>query len=120
MKRTPLTRRTPLRRTASLTASPPRRTPLRARSAKTARLYRTERVPLVKALFEDGPSICPVPWCSNVADSPHEPLTRARGGSITDPANVVLVCWQHNQELTEEPEWGYDLGLLKHSWEKTT
>lgn len=63
------------------------------------------------------PQVCAVPWCTNVGDSPHEPLTRARGGSITDPANIVMVCWPHNQELTLEPPWAYELGLLVHSWD---
>ena len=125
MKRTELVRRTPLKRGAPLTAATPpnppgvgsrRSTPLRARSAKRERLYRQIRRPLVAALAAE-PQICPVPWCTRVADSPHEPLTRARGGSITDPDNVVMVCHPHNEELTEEPSWGYELGLLKHSWE---
>jgi hypothetical protein len=93
-----------------------RRTPLRARSKKTAAVYRTERVPLVKALAEEA-GICPVLGCTNLANSPHEPLTRARGGSITDPTNVVMVCWPCNQALTLEPAWGYEQGLLRHSWE---
>ncbi len=105
MRRAPLARRTPLRRT-----------PLRQRSAKRARLYRTTRAPLVAALLAE-PQPCPVPGCTRVADSPHEPLTRARGGSITDPDNVVAVCWAHNQELTLEPAWGYASGLLRHSWD---
>jgi hypothetical protein len=91
--------------------------PLRFRSKKTAKKYRDERVPLVKELAEEA-GICPVIGCTNVANSPHEPLTRARGGSITDPGNVVMVCWPCNQALTLEPDWGYEQGLLIHSWDK--
>lgn len=61
-----------------------------------AALYRRERIRLVAALLEDR-LICPVAGCTNEADSPHEPQLRSRGGSITDPANVVRVCWEHNQ-----------------------
>lgn len=93
----------------------PRRRGLRARSLKTQRVYR-ERRRLVADLLAE-PSLCPVPGCTRIADSPHEPLTRARGGDILDPDNVVAVCWDHNRELTLEPPWGYELGLLKHSWE---
>jgi hypothetical protein len=64
-----------------------------------------------------GITLCEVPFCNRVADDPHEPLTRARGGSITDPENVKAVCRPHHDEITfEEPEWAYDLGFLKHSW----
>jgi hypothetical protein len=89
---------------------------MRAVSLRRQRENR-ERRRVVAELTAEGPRICPVPWCTNVADSPHEPLTRARGGSITDPGNIVLVCWAHNQELTLEPAWGYQLGLLRHSWD---
>jgi hypothetical protein len=62
---------------------------------------------------------CAVPWCTETENlTPHEPLTRARGGSLTDPANCVAVCWVHNQELTMEPAWGYKTGLLRHSWDR--
>jgi hypothetical protein len=90
---------------------------MRAQSLQRQRINRQRRK-VVADLTADGPTICPVPWCSNIADSPHEPLTRARGGSITDPDNIVMVCWPHNQEISaDEPAWAYELGLLKHSWE---
>lgn len=113
MKRTPLQRRTVLTPGTGLV----RRTRLRPRSAKTAALYRNERVPLVAAMFAE-PSVCEVPWCPEVATDPHEPLTRARGGSITDPANVRLVCHPHNVMFgSDEQPWMYELGFLRHSWE---
>jgi len=60
---------------------------------------------------------CDVPWCTRMADDLHEVLTRARGGSITDEENTRPVCRQHNDELTLEPAWGYELGFLRHSWD---
>ena len=106
-RKTPLTARTPLKRGK----------PLRPRSAKTTALYRTQRVPLVAALFAET-EICEVPWCTEVATDPHEPLTRARGGSITDPANVRKVCHGHNVMFaSDEQPWMYELGFLVHSWE---
>jgi hypothetical protein len=60
-----------------------------------------------------------VPWCRRLADDLHEPLTRARCGSIVDPDNAEPVCRDHNGELTKEPVWGYELALLVHEWEKT-
>jgi hypothetical protein len=60
---------------------------------------------------------CARPGCPRLADDLHEILTRARGGSITDEANTVPLCRQDNDELTLEPAWGYELGLLRHSWD---
>lgn len=100
MKRTPLTRRTPLR----------------ARSKKTVKVYR-QRVKLVKELLADYP-ICQVPWCDQPSVEVHEPLTRARGGSILDLQNCRAVCRMHHDLIhVDEPEWAYELGFLKHSWD---
>ena len=57
---------------------------------------------LVKELFELDEEGKPPPCarCGAKAEEPHEPLTRARGGSILDRKNVVLLChlchrWVH-------------------------
>ena len=67
----------------------------------------------------EGTVMCTVPGCGP-ADDLHEVLTRARGGSITDPENTVPLCRQHNHDLAQKPEselgWAYDCGLLRHSW----
>ena len=68
--------------------------------------------------FPDGRPRCVVPWCKRLADDLHEPLTRARGGSITDPDASEPTCRDHNDELTKEPAWGYELDLLVHSWDR--
>jgi hypothetical protein len=97
----------------------PRPAPIRPVSKKRARENR-ERAAMADRLYPDrreGTVMCAVPWCPRLADDLHEPLTRARGGSITDEDNAEPVCRQHNDELTLEPEWGYRLGFLKHSWD---
>jgi hypothetical protein len=57
--------------------------------------------------------------CRGWADDIHEPLTRGRGGSITDEANQVPGCRPCHDVLTFAPEselgWAYDRGLLRHS-----
>lgn len=62
----------------------------------------------------------PLDGCTRWADALHEPLTRARGGSIVDEANTVPVCNPCNSWLSARPEselgWAYDAGLLIHSW----
>lgn len=115
MKRTPLKRGKPLARGGS----PARRTRLRFRSKKTAEVYRTQRVPLVKATLAGEP-LCQLilPGCTGLADSVHEVKPRGRGGSITNPANVLPACVSCNtgasqQHITE----AQDRGLLAHSWD---
>jgi hypothetical protein len=86
-------------------------------SRKRAALIR-ERRAMLRAKYP-GVTLCEVPYCNRAADDAHEPLTRARGGSITDPANVKAVCRPHHDEITfEEPEWSYGLGFLEHSWQR--
>lgn len=93
-----------------------RRTALRSRSKKTARVY-TQRRRLVADVLAAFP-VCQVPWCDRPSTDVHEPLTRARGGSILDRDNCKAVCSLHHDLIhLEDPIW-YELGFLKHSWEK--
>lgn len=114
------------------TPMPPRKTPL-ARGTGIARGFSLRQVSVKRAaenrqrrkmitrMFPDGQPPCAVPWCGDWADDLHEPLTRARGGSITDPGNAVPLCRTHHDVITFRPEselqWAYDLGLLVHSWD---
>ncbi|MEV0994594.1 hypothetical protein [Nonomuraea sp. NPDC050202] len=109
----PLERKMPLRSASNIE----RKTELRQVSSKRARENR-ERRAMKNEMFPDGTPPCVVPWCDRWAEDLHEPRTRARQGSITDPDNAVPTCRRHNSELTEEPAWGYDLELLVHSWDK--
>ena len=54
--------------------------------------------------------------CAGPLD-PHEPLTRARGGSIIDRANVIDVCRAHHGWLHRHQAEAHRLGLLVHSWD---
>jgi hypothetical protein len=103
---TPLQGGTPLKRT----------TPLRTQSAKRRRENR-ERRQVLEAKYGTGPIQCEVPGCSRLADDAHEVLTRARGGSITDPDNIRAVCRPCHYEITGEAPWAYELGFLTHSWQ---
>lgn len=117
-RNTELRRGAPLARAAGLrpTPMPARTKPLRPRSAKTQRLYVT-RTALVAQLFL-YPTRCEVPGCTRRATDPHEPLTRARGGSVIDLDNITLICRQHHNEIHDkEPAWAYDLGFLINSWD---
>lgn len=99
----------------------PSRQPLPKASPKRARELR-ERKKMLQAKYGAERPTCEVPGCLRWADDAHEPLTRARGGSITDPGNVVALCREHHDQITFAPEttleWAYSLGLLRHSWQK--
>jgi hypothetical protein len=119
--RTPLRARTGLARNTGLRSVPKgaaTRKPIKPVSVRRQRENR-ERAAMADRLWPDrreGAVMCAVKDCPRTADDIHETLTRARsGGIITDPSIWAPVCRQHNEELTLEPAWGYEQGLLKHS-----
>lgn len=71
-----------------------------------------QRRKLIKAM---GTPLCV--RCGRLADDLHEIKTRARGGSISDPANTVPICRPCHRFITDNPAQGHAEGLLKHSWE---
>jgi hypothetical protein len=83
-----------------------------------------QRRTMVTRLYGDDRPLCAVwelrqpDWCARWADDAHEPLSRARGGSITDPENHAPLCRPCHTLITdEEPDWAYEAGLLVHSWD---
>jgi hypothetical protein len=97
-----------------------RYTPIRQVSRKRARQNRERRAMATRRYGPDRP-LCAWPGDTpHWADAFHEPLTRARGGSITDEENTVPMCNLHNSMLTTltgaRLREAYDLGLIKHSW----
>lgn len=91
---------------------------LRNRSTKGAAEER-KRGNLLREMFPEGEGRgCTVPGCGREANDAHERLTRGRGGSASDPENIVPLCRRHHDEVhAEEPLWAYELGILIHSWE---
>ena len=45
----------------------------------------------------------------------HEIVKRSRGGSITDPSNITLLCQFHNGWVEDYPLTAMKLGLADHS-----
>jgi len=150
MKRTALQRKTPLKPGRPLTRSKgldrrptlalitadgatvlaPRqwqqpRKPINPVSSKRQAQNRQRRV-MLDGLYRGERPLCAVwvllqpEWCTRWADDAHEPLTRARGGSIVDPENCRALCRACHDILTFRPDsqlgWAYDAGLLIHSW----
>ena len=115
MKRTPLNRgdselkRTPLARGSST---------LKPRSARTAKIYREERVPFVKMILEKEP-ICE--RCKrNPSVDVHEKLTRGRSGGVRgtawlDPDNVAALCRECHTWVTDHPKEAEDEGWVIQS-----
>ena len=125
MKRSPLRRGGPLKR----------RTPLRQMSRKRSKQQRLRRVMVQeelgkRELCEAGVIIRQ--WrlatygqeyanrlnvyahrCNGLAIELHEPLTRARGGSILDPANTVAICRPCHDWVHAHPTAATAVGLLQ-------
>jgi hypothetical protein len=51
--------------------------------------------------------------CKQAGDHVHEILSRARGGSITDEANCLDLCWWHHNRVHLNPAWATERGLLR-------
>lgn len=104
MKRTELRRRSPMPRSSKPLqrgCEPMRRSRLNPVSDKR----RAENRERTAAL---APLRAAQPWCSRcgatgVGLDAHELLSRARGGSITDLANIVLLCRADHTWVTEHP-----------------
>jgi hypothetical protein len=58
-------------------------------------------------------SIGVVTGCDGWADDCHEILSRARGGSITDPANLMALGRLCHTWITEHPREAEELGLSR-------
>jgi hypothetical protein len=106
MKRTPLKRKTPMKRTGSL--SPVSKS--RAGLNKKRRAFVKEELDKRPYCEAHIPEVC-----SRFATELHEPILRSLGGSILDISNSVAICrlchtWVHdNVGLAKE------LGLIKSS-----
>ena len=84
---------------------------MRRVSNKRQRLNRIRRKNLVMAFGHEP--MCVFPGCSRRADDAHEILSRARGGSITDPANIAPLCRSHHDYITTNPLVAEAMGLSR-------
>lgn len=86
------------------------RKPIRAVSVKRARENR-ERAKL-RPLVVGGPCAARLDGCTGIATDWHERLSRARGGSITDPENGVGLCRHCHDYIGTHPAWALAEGWL--------
>lgn len=122
MNRDPEKARAWRQRSKPLGASTPLRTtkPINPTSAKRrkAQAERTRTINAIKRAAH-GPVLCVYGFtgCTRYADDANEVLTRARGGSITDAANIRPGCRSCHEWLHHHPAEAHDLGLMPHAWE---
>lgn len=111
-----LKRATPLRQTGQQLARVPlvRSGRVNPVSAKRVREQRTRAKVLDEMRTPDA--VCAVCGRGGIPLDGHELLSRARGGSITDPSNISLVCREDHTFITQNPAWAE-----AHGWAlKTT
>ncbi len=124
MKRSRLTRKTPLRRVSKKRSLQKRKRSefvkweLAERpwceSGDAIRLYRMQTFG-----FEYGKRLDTGSYaCSRRSTELHEPLTRARGGDILDPHNTVAICRNCHNWIHDHPESATRLGLLRSQHEQ--
>ena len=95
------------------------RTPIPPRSAKTARVYRATRIPLVVEILAEHP-YCQIRFdenCTGRATTVHEIKKRSRGGSTTDKRNCLSACQSCNEAVENFPIEAHARGFAAHSWE---
>lgn len=93
---------------------------MRRVSAKRAALQRDRQATVQAVLDRDracrAASLVPEVRCWGPLDV-HEILTRARGGSITDPDAALALCRNHHDWVHNHPVVAHERGLLAHSWD---
>lgn len=60
--------------------------------------------------------VCERPGCTNRSYDVHERISRARGGSILDPSNVLAICRPCHSWVHDHPAEATELGLLTPSF----
>jgi hypothetical protein len=117
MKRTPLKRKTPLKRGGRLQSVSAKR--------KAEQGDRDECRRLVMARAAGRCEVCPriadvdpvtASECYRTASDVHEIKTRARGGSIFEPENCLAVCRKAHDWIHANPALATPLGLLASQW----
>ena len=58
---------------------------------------------------------CRLQGCTWYPTDVHEIKTRARGGSIIDPENVLALCRNCHTFITENPSWALETGFVVHA-----
>lgn len=100
---------------------------MRRRSARRARFYRTERVPLVAEMLTESPwcelgeriVVVAPGWrsCGRFAIGLHEVRKRSAGGSLVDRDNLLRCCGPCNSWVEDHPRLAHEAGLVRRAGE---
>jgi hypothetical protein len=107
VKRTPLTRRTPLRARRGLV-----RVPLRVKGKRSAGWHRSRQWCFDRAKGRCEAHVAAAS-CTGRAEHAHHRMLRSQGGS-DDPANLLAVCHRCHDWIHRNPAWSYERGFLLH------
>lgn len=114
--KTPLRAKTPLRSTTRLrTGKPLKRTKRIKPMSDKFRAKLPARKTCLEAVRRRCGGKCEArvsPRCTGRFDHGHEPRKRARGADITDPAQVVAVCWLCDDWISHNEAEATRRGLL--------
>lgn len=122
VKRTPLYRTQPLRRGSSmlkrsrLQAVSPKRRNLNAARSRFVKNELNNRVRCEAGIIIHRATDKQWISCQGNAVELHEPLTRARGGSIVDPTNTVAICRACHDWVHTNPKTAQTIGLLESQY----
>lgn len=113
---TPLRSRTPLRSTTTLKSTKPINPVSKKRAAENRQRAKVKKQIMdTVTACQAGPLIAQADRrhrCWREPHDIHEPLTRARGGSITDPENMIVVCRSCHDWIHNNPSAAQTIGLL--------
>lgn len=93
-----------------------KRTPMRRKSKKRGGVDVWRRNIIIQ-LVKDRGGDCEARTsaCAGQAVDAHEKLRRGQGGSIVDPANIILVCRECHDYIHAHPAESYESGWLFRS-----
>jgi hypothetical protein len=122
MKRTPLKRKTPLRRVSNKREAiiRSRRKFVREQLIKRPWCEAGQIIGSATGQWAMIGGIRIWSYCKRVSTELHEPLTRARmpgPDTILDETNSVSLCRRCHFWIHENPKCAESIGLLRHSWE---
>jgi len=92
-----------------------KRTRINPVSKKRQELNGLRRAFVKRILSERMACECRIQGCTWIPTDVHEIKTRARGGSIVDPENVLALCRRCHVWITEHPAWALENGFVVHA-----
>jgi hypothetical protein len=87
--------------------------PKRIRSTSRKRAKTLREAKPARDAYREAHPYCEIPGCGRRTQDIHEIVSRARGGSLTDPENLLAVCRPDHDAITTNPAWATERGWLR-------